>query len=73
MKRRFSTQLGGKLSPYPTYQDLIAKLALISSTVFPSETFLSNAGKPAPADFLQIRRVARILSKEALLNYASEH
>ena len=34
---------------------------------------LDNSRKPSPADLLQIRRVARILFKKALLNYASEH
>src|SRR5712692_2173077 len=34
---------------------------------------LRDAGEPPPADFLQIRRVARILSKEALLDYAPDH
>jgi len=35
--------------------------------------FLGNAGEPAPPNFLQIRRVARILSKEPLFNYSSDH
>ena len=35
--------------------------------------FLSNAGEPPPADFLKIRRVAWVLSKEALFNYSSDH
>jgi hypothetical protein len=34
---------------------------------------LGNAGKPPPADFLHISRIARVLSKEALLNYSPEH
>ena len=34
--------------------------------IVPLEDFLSNVGEPPPADFLQIRRVARILSKEPL-------
>ena len=34
---------------------------------------LGDAGKPAPADFLEIRCIARILSQEALRDYASDH
>ena len=35
--------------------------------------FSSSAGEPCPADFLQIRRVARIFSKEPLFDYAPNH
>jgi hypothetical protein len=36
-------------------------------------SFSSNAGEPPPPDFLQVRRVTRILSKEALFDYAPDH